>query len=75
MTNIHDRPLAVDGLTSYRYKGRYGWIMIGAKNEADALREAARNTTEPIHILNLQVWNGRNYQQASESTTGQKAVK
>ena len=40
MNDLHDRPLAAKGLVSYRYRGRYGWIMIGAKDNADALREA-----------------------------------
>ena len=26
-----DRPLAAQGLTSYRYKGTYSWIMISAR--------------------------------------------
>jgi hypothetical protein len=30
--DIHNKPLAAAGLTSYRYKGRYGWIMIGARD-------------------------------------------
>lgn len=38
-----DRPIASAGLTSYRYAGRYGFVMIGAKDNADALREAARS--------------------------------
>lgn len=59
--NITDKPLAADGLTSYRYRGRYGWIMIGATGHADALREAARSTTEPIDPAHLQVWDGQAY--------------
>lgn len=39
----HDKPLAAAGLTSYRYRGGYGWIMIGATDTADALREANRS--------------------------------
>lgn len=53
---VHDKPCAGLGLISYRYKGRYGWIMIGAHNNADALREAGRSTDELITIENLQVW-------------------
>ena len=30
-----DKPLADHGLTSYRYRGRYGWIMIGARDDDD----------------------------------------
>ena len=60
MMAIHDRPMAAHGLTSYRLRGRYGWIMIGATNHADAMREAARSTQEP-KPENLQVWGGTQY--------------
>lgn len=55
MTN---RPLAAPGLTSYRARGRYGWVMIGATDAADAWREARRSTDK---LTNLQVWNGMEY--------------
>jgi hypothetical protein len=42
-----DRPVAAYGLTSYRIRGRYGYIMIGAKDHEDAMREAARSTRDP----------------------------
>lgn len=57
----HDKPCAAHGLTSYRYKGRYGWIMIGARDDADALREAARSSSDAINRANLQIWNGTEY--------------
>lgn len=60
MTDITDRPLAAAGLTSYRYRGRYGWIMIGATDAVDALREAGRSTNDPAP-WNLEVWNGTEY--------------
>jgi hypothetical protein len=65
-TAIHDKPLAVAGLTSYRYAGRYGYIMIGARDTADAMREAARSCTgyAPT-IKNLQVWTGSHYSQVT----------
>lgn len=56
----HDKPMAVVGLISYRYKGPKGWIMIGASDDADALREAARSTEAPDPKL-LQVWTGGAY--------------
>ena len=31
--------------TSYRYRGRFGYCMVVAKNPADALKEAARGET------------------------------
>lgn len=59
-TNLCDKPLAVAGLTSYRYRGHYGWIMIGAKDHTDALREASRST-DGVCIDNMQVWDGKEY--------------
>jgi hypothetical protein len=56
-----DRPLAARGLTSYRYKGRFGWIMIGAKDHEGALNEARRSTDDKVTKENLQVWNGETY--------------
>ena len=58
--NLTDKPLAAHGLTSYRYKGRYGWIMIGAKSTEGALSEA-RRSTQGVIIDNLQVWDGSQY--------------
>lgn len=58
-----NRPLATRGLTSYRYKGRWGWIMIGARDHADALREATRSTDERVDPTKLQIWNGTEYAQ------------
>lgn len=58
--NITERPCAAPGLTSYRYKGLYGWIMIGAKDDLDALNEA-RRSTGAVTPDRLQVWNGAEY--------------
>lgn len=59
--NINDKPLAAKGLTSYRYKGCYGFIMIGAKDNSDALSEAKRSTGSDTVIDRLQVWDGLRY--------------
>lgn len=56
-----DKPLADHGLTSYRYRGRYGWIMIGAKDDTDALNEARRSTDDAVTADKLEIWNGTNY--------------
>jgi len=64
---VQNKPCAARGLTSYRYKGRYGWIMIGARDDADALREAARSSSDAIDRANLQVWNGTEYMPSSNS--------
>ena len=55
---IYDLPCASDGLRSYRARSCYGWIMIGAKDHADAMREAKRSSKD-AHTL--QVWNGIQY--------------
>lgn len=51
-----DRPLAAPGLVSYRYRGRYGWVMIGAKNHDDAMNEAKRSNPENTWRCDLEVW-------------------
>lgn len=51
-----DRPMAAPGLTSYRYNGRYGFVMIGARDKADALREAARSVTGDVDPAKLEIW-------------------
>lgn len=51
-----DLPLAAPGLISYRYKGTYGWIMIGALSHDDALAQARRSTSADTAIERLQVW-------------------
>lgn len=56
----HDKPLAAHGLHSFRIRGRYGWIMIGATDHADALREAARST-DTVQPHTLERWNGQRY--------------
>lgn len=59
MVEPHEKPLADPGLNSYRYAGRFGWVMIGARNEADALAEAARSVTGEVSRENLQAWDER----------------
>lgn len=65
MKFLTDMPLADKGLTSYRYEGCYGWIMIGATDDKDALREAARSTDMPIVMDRLQKWNGKKYEKVA----------
>lgn len=59
---MHEKPLAAAGLKSYRYKGRFGFIMIGAKDKADALKEAARSTSDKINESNLEFFNNKTNQ-------------
>jgi hypothetical protein len=61
MTDYWDKPCAAQGLISYRYAGPYGWIMIGARDDADAIREAGRSSSAPIDPAKLQRWNGSEY--------------
>jgi hypothetical protein len=51
-----NKPLADRGLISYPYRGRYGWIMIGATDHLDALREAARATGDAVTNDRLEIW-------------------
>lgn len=52
--------MAAEGLTSYRCKTRYGYVMIGAKNTVDALREAIRSCPS-AKFEDLEVWDGKKY--------------
>jgi len=58
--NLTDKPLAAPGLTSYRCKGRFGWVMIGAKDREDALEEA-RRSSDFVKPETLEVWDGEKY--------------
>ena len=51
-----EKPMAAEGLNSYRYQGRYGHIMIGAKDHDDALREAQRSTRDKVEHKHLESW-------------------
>lgn len=63
MNEYHDRPCAAPGLTSYRCRGRYGYIMIGARDVQDAWREARRSSDQPH---DLQVWDGAAYKDVEQ---------
>ncbi|MBA9846810.1 hypothetical protein ACUXIL_003358 [Ralstonia pickettii] len=58
--NLCDRPLAAQGFTSYRCRSRYGWIMIGAYDDRDALSEARRSRADALS-QDLEVWDGSQY--------------
>lgn len=61
MKDYCDRPLAAPGLLSYRCKSAYGWIMIGAHDNLDALAEAQRSASFPVRLEDLQIWDGDKY--------------
>lgn len=66
MIETHNKPLAAQGLRSYRYVSRYGFIMIGATSHADALAQAARSLSKECAILAwLDVWDGQRYSPAA----------
>jgi hypothetical protein len=64
-----DKPVASAGNgqtgpeRSYRYQGRYGWIMIGAGSTQEALSEA-RRSTDDVTLDKLQKWDGSTYVRA-----------
>ena len=37
--------------------GNFGWIMIGAWDNQDALREGQRSTNKQLTLADVQVWN------------------
>ena len=53
-----NRPCAASPLISYRYRGQYGWIMIGAHDDEDAIREAQRSVYPGVAVDGdkLEVW-------------------
>lgn len=60
MEDFWNRPCAAKPWISYRLRGPYGWIMIGAMDHAEAMREAARSTPSPRREA-LEMWNGAEY--------------
>jgi len=70
LSNLQNLPLASQGLTSYRCRGTYGWIMIGAHDHEDAFREALRSSPNAKRHT-LEVWTGSNYESIyKESSNG-----
>lgn len=75
-----EKPLAAAGLTSYRYPSGRGlissqqtWVMIGAKDHADAINEANRSLSQKAASMDkLQIWDGEKY--VSVLTTPQPAA-
>ena len=51
-----NKPLAMPGFISYRYRGPFGWIMASAHDTEGALREVARSTDATIDKSNLQIY-------------------
>lgn len=55
-----ERPCAAHGLVSYRCRGRYDWIWIGAIDHVDAMKQA-RRSCNVAQESDLQIWNGFRY--------------
>lgn len=49
-----DPMLAAQGFQQYRYRGRYGFVFIAARDTAEALREAMRSITGPADVSRLE---------------------
>lgn len=60
---FQDKPCAAAGLISYRYPSTFGgYIMIGATDHVDAVREANRSLTHGDATIDaLQIWDGTSY--------------
>lgn len=57
MPEYFDKPCAIDGLNSFRYRGNCGWIMIGATDQNDALHQALISLSHGEATLNrLERW-------------------
>ena len=66
--NLTNRPLAAPGLISYRCKGPFGWIMIGATDHDDAMREARRSSPH-VSREGLEIWTGTAYEPVTASAS------
>lgn len=55
-----EKPLAAAGLISYRCKGPFGYIMIGATSDDDALSQA-RHSSPQVQAGALERWDGVRY--------------
>jgi hypothetical protein len=63
-------PLAAAGLTSYRCRNPFGWTMIGARDNADAMREARRSYPSSASAQ-LEIWNGVKYVPATPDASSE----
>lgn len=74
MNDFTNRPVAAPGLTSYRCKSRFGWVMIGARSHADAYREALRSYAQAKRE-DLEIWDGEKYVPATTENEPPKPEK
>ena len=50
---------------SYRYRGRFGYYMVVAKNPAGALKEAAKSISGPVDAGRFEVWANDHWEKVS----------
>ncbi|MFC7462051.1 LPD11 domain-containing protein [Hydrogenophaga defluvii] len=60
-TPVTSKPLAAAGFLSYRYRQPHGFVMIGAKDDDDALKQAGRSIEGAPQLTDLERWNGTTY--------------
>lgn len=58
---MSNHPMAIEGLITYRYRGRYGFIYIGASTDTEALIEAQRSTEDTVTPDRLERFNGQHF--------------
>jgi hypothetical protein len=58
---MSNTPMASNGLITYRYLGRYGFIYIGASTDTEALSEAQRSTDDTVTPDRLERHNGQHF--------------
>lgn len=58
---VTSRPLACVGFQSYRYRHGHSFVMIGALNDTDALRQAHLSIACTPQSEHLERWNGSSY--------------
>ena len=58
---MSNHPMASNGLITYRYHGRYGFIYIGASTDTEALLEAQRSTDDKVTPDRLERYNGQHF--------------
>ena len=56
-----NHPMASNDLITYRYRGRYGFIYIGANTDTEALSEAQRSTDDKVTPDRLERFNGHHF--------------
>ena len=58
---MSNTPMASNGLITYRYRGRYGFIYIGALTDTEAMIEAQRSTDDKVTPDRLERYNGQRF--------------